>query len=117
VHVLDPETLEHVSSTTADLARIVKVAEMLPQYDAQSTAVVCDEISKEIGDLWRLYVVLSLSAKPVVTGAFSVTTLRHMIDMLAVFAGGRDALAERPQAVFDVCRRHRSSGARSGHRT
>ena len=103
VHVLDPETLEHVSSTTADLARIVKVAEMLPQYDAQSTAVVCDEIPKEIGDLWRLYVVLSLSAKPVVTGAFSVTTLRHMIDMLAVFAGGRDALAERPQAVFDVC--------------
>ena len=26
-----------------------------------------------------------------------------MIDMLAIFAGGRDALAEKPQAVFDVC--------------
>jgi trimethylamine--corrinoid protein Co-methyltransferase len=103
VHVLDPETLEHVPARTPDLARIVKVAEMLPQYDAQSTAVVCDEIPKEIGDLWRLHVVLSLSVKPIVTGAFSVPTLQHMIDMLAVFAGGRDALAERPQAVFDVC--------------
>jgi len=103
VHVLDPDTLEHVPATTSDLVRIVKVAEMLPQLDAQSTAVVCDEIPKEIGDLWRLYVVLTLSDKPVVTGAFSVPTLQHMIDMLAAFAGGRDALAERPQAVFDVC--------------
>jgi trimethylamine--corrinoid protein Co-methyltransferase len=103
VHVLDPETLEHVPATTRELVRIVQVAEMLPQLDAQSTAVVCDEIPKEIGDLWRLYVVLSLSAKPVVTGAFSVATLQHMIEMLAAFAGGRDALAERPQAVFDVC--------------
>ena len=103
VHVLDPETLQHVPSTTPDLARLVKIAEMLPQYDAQSTAVVCAEIPKEIGDLWRLYVLLALSRKPIVTGAFSVPTLHDMIDMVAVFAGGRDALAERPQAVFDVC--------------
>ena len=30
VHVLDPDTLEHRPSTTADLAKLVKVAEMLP---------------------------------------------------------------------------------------
>ena len=103
VHVLDPDTLEHKSSFTADLARIVKVAEMLPQYDAQSTAVVCNEVPKEIGDLYRLYVVLMHSQKPIVTGAFTNNTLHNMIDMLAIFAGGREALAEKPQAVFDVC--------------
>lgn len=103
VHVLDPETLEHRPSTTADLARLVKVAEMLPEIDAQSTAVVCDEIPKDIGDLWRLYVVLEHSARPIVTGAFSIATLHHMIDMVAIFAGGRQALAREPQAVFDVC--------------
>jgi trimethylamine--corrinoid protein Co-methyltransferase len=103
VHVLDPDTLEHKSSYTADLARIVKVAEMLPQYDAQSTAVVCNEVPKEISDLYRLYVVLMHSGKPIVTGAFSNGTLHNMIDMLAIFAGSRDGLAEKPQAVFDVC--------------
>lgn len=103
VHVLDPETLEHRPSTTADLARLVKVAEMLPEIDAQSTAVVCDEIPKDIGDLWRLYVVLEHSTRPIVTGAFSIATLHHMIDMVAIFAGGREALARKPQAVFDVC--------------
>jgi len=51
VHILDPDTLEHKTSYTADLVRIVKVAEMLPQYAARSTAIVCNEIPKLIGDL------------------------------------------------------------------
>jgi len=103
VHVLDPDTLEHHPSYTKDLVKIIKVAEMLPQYAAQSTAVVCNEVPKEVGDLYRLYLVLKLSVKPIVTGAFSIKTLQAMIDMLAIFAGGRQGLAEKPQAVFDVC--------------
>jgi trimethylamine---corrinoid protein Co-methyltransferase len=103
VHILDPETLEHKPSYAADLVRLVKVTEMLPQYDAQSTAIVCNEIPKAIGDLYRLYLVLLYSSKPIVTGAFSVSTLQNMIDMLAIFAGGREGLAARPQAIFDVC--------------
>ncbi|MCX6038093.1 MAG: trimethylamine methyltransferase family protein [Chloroflexi bacterium] len=51
------------------------------------------------------------SQKPIVTGSFSLQTLGTMIDMLAIFApatalgagGDRQALAEKPQAVFDVC--------------
>lgn len=103
VHVLDPDTLEHKPSYAADLARLVKVTEMLPQYDAQSTAVVCNEIPKTVGDLYRLYVVLMFSIKPIITGSFSVKTLQSMIDMLAIFAGSREDLAKKPQAVFDVC--------------
>src|SRR5512140_1660587 len=64
VHYMDPDTFEHHASETADLARLVKVAEMLPQYEAQSTALVCNEVPKEIGDLYRLYVVILLSKKP-----------------------------------------------------
>ncbi len=103
VHVLDPETLEHKTAHTPDLIRLVKVAEMIPQYDAQSTAVVCDEVPKSIGDLYRLYIVLMHSVKPIVTGAFGIKTLEAMIDMVALFAGSRAALAEKPQAVFDIC--------------
>jgi len=103
VHILDPDTLEHRPSQTPDLVRLVQVAEMLPQYAAQSTAVVCNEVPKAIGDLYRLYIVLLYSAKPIVTGAFSVPTAHHMFDMLAIFAGGREELAQKPLAVFDVC--------------
>jgi trimethylamine--corrinoid protein Co-methyltransferase len=103
VHVLDPDTLQHRPAKTADLVRLVQVAEMLPEYDAQSTAVICDDVPNEIGDIYRLHLVLMYSLKPVITGAFSVATLQRMIDMLALIAGGKGALAARPQAVFDVC--------------
>jgi trimethylamine--corrinoid protein Co-methyltransferase len=103
VQVLDPETLTHRAAVTADLVRIVKIAESLPQIDAQSTSVVCDEVPKEVADLWRLYVVLSMSTKPVVTGSFGVENLDVMLDMVAAMVGGRDELRARPRAVFDVC--------------
>ena len=111
VSVLDPETLEHRPSRSADLVRLVKVAESLAAYDAQSTAVVCGDVPADIGDLWRLILVLLHSDKPVVTGSFSARTTDVMIELLALdaggrdalAAGGRDALAAKPRAVFDVC--------------
>src|SRR5215207_10225053 len=103
ITVLDPETLEHKDSQTPDLIRILKVAEQIPQYDAQSTSVVCTEVQKDIQDLYRLYLVLLYSKKPIVTGAFTNKTVHEMIEMLALFAGGREALREKPRAIFDVC--------------
>lgn len=103
VNVLDPDTWEHRPAKTADLVRLVQLAEMLPQYAAQSTAVVCNEVPKSIGDLYRLYVVLRYSDKPVVTGAFTARTTSVMIDMLAAVSGGREMLRAKPRAVFDVC--------------
>ena len=58
VHVLDPDTGEHRESLSADLVRLVQVAEMLPEYAAQSTALVCGDVPKEIGDLYRIFLVL-----------------------------------------------------------
>jgi trimethylamine--corrinoid protein Co-methyltransferase len=103
ISVLDPDTLEQKTAETADLIRLLKVAEQLPQYDAQSTAVVCHDVPKEIHDLYRLYLVLLHSKKPIVTGAFSNKTVQFMIDMLAIMSGGVDNLRTKPRAVFDVC--------------
>ena len=108
VHILDPETLEHQPSQTPDLVRLVKVAEMLPQYDAQSTAVVCNEVPKAIGDLYRLYLVLLHSTKPIVTGSFSAETLpthdRHAGD-LRRRAGRLCATNPRPSSTSAPRRR------------
>ncbi len=103
VNVLDADTGQHRPATSSDLIKVIKITESLCQYDAQSTALVCSEIPKEIGDLYRLYLVLLYSNKPVVTGAFSIQTTSSMIEMLSVFAGGLDALAKKPTAIFDVC--------------
>jgi trimethylamine--corrinoid protein Co-methyltransferase len=103
VSVLDAETMKHKPAQTPDLVRVLKVAETLPQYDAVSTSVVCNEITQAVGDLYRLYLVLLYTSKPIVTGAFSVKTTQAMFDMLAIYAGGRDELARKPLAVFDIC--------------
>lgn len=103
VHILDAETGDHRPALTGDLVRLIKVAEMLPQYAAQSTAVVCNEVPKEISDLYRLYIVLFFSEKPIVTGSFSITTLGSMVEMLTIFSGTRRELVEKPRAIFDVC--------------
>jgi len=108
VQILDPETLEARPSETRDLVRIVQVAEMLPQFAAQSTAVVCtrknnDDVPIAIGDLYRLFVVLQHSDKPVVTGSFSAAGLQGMIDLLIADRGSPDKLRQQPRAVFDVC--------------
>ena len=103
VNVLDPKTGEHRPSQSADLIRIVQVAEMLPQMAAQSTSVVCHDSPEGIADLYRLYLVLQYSNKPVVTGAFTANGLKPMLDLLAADSGGAKALREKPRAIFDVC--------------
>jgi trimethylamine--corrinoid protein Co-methyltransferase len=103
VQVLDPDTLQARPSLTADLVRLVQVVETLPQFAAQATALVCNDQPGEIGDLYRLYVVLQYSHKPIVTGSFSADGLQGMIDLLAADSGGYDQLRRQPRAVFDVC--------------
>jgi len=94
VHMLEAKSLVHRPSCTEDLIQIIKLTEMLPQYDTQSTALVCNEVPKQIGDLYRLYLVLMFSKKPIITGAFSKQTAHFMFDMLALFRGGREGLRQ-----------------------
>jgi trimethylamine--corrinoid protein Co-methyltransferase len=101
--LLDSETQEQRAPVTDDLIKFVKLVETLPQVDAQSTAFVCSDVPEEIGDLYRLYLALNYMRKPIVTGAFRKDTWWTMKDMLVAVAGGEDALAERPVAIFDVC--------------
>jgi trimethylamine--corrinoid protein Co-methyltransferase len=65
--------------------------------------MVCNDVPPEIGDFYRLFIVLWYASKPVVTGAFSGPTLHAMLDLLAADSGGADRLQLKPRAVFDVC--------------
>ncbi len=103
LNILDAETQQARPALAADLVRLVQVAEILPQFAAQSTAMVCNDVPPEIGDWYRLLLVLWHSEKPVVTGAFSASSLHTLLELLAIESGGREALRHKPRAVFDVC--------------
>jgi trimethylamine--corrinoid protein Co-methyltransferase len=103
VQMLDPDTLEARPSETRDLVRIVQVTEMLPQFAAQATAVVCNDAPSAIGDLYRLFVILQHSDKPVACGAFSAAGLQGMIDLFAADSGSPEKLRQQPRVVVEVC--------------
>jgi trimethylamine--corrinoid protein Co-methyltransferase len=100
---LDRYTNQIRPAVTRDLIDFIKVAEVLEGIDAQSTAMVCSDVPVEMADLYRLYLVLSYSSKPVITGAFQKETWLTMRDMLVVASGSQELLEQRPLAAFDVC--------------
>ena len=90
VNVLDPATLEHRPAITPDLIRLIQVAERLPAYDAQSTAVVCGDVPQAIGistgSTWCSCSPTSRSSP----GPSAWRRRRPMFDMLAIFRDGRE---------------------------
>jgi trimethylamine--corrinoid protein Co-methyltransferase len=103
IEFLDYGATRSRAPVTADFLRFIKLADGLDAIDAVATSIVCADVPQMIGDLYRLYLVLLHTGKPVVTGAFAVDTWYPMKDMLVAVAGSRQSLAERPLAVFDVC--------------
>ncbi len=101
--ILDRESQRAREADTADFVHFIKLVEMLPQLDAQSTAIVCSDVPEEIGDLYRLYLALCYMSKPIVTGAFRIDTWGIMKDLLVIASGGLDNLQKKPLAIFDVC--------------
>ncbi len=103
IEVLDYASTRSRPPATADLIRAVRLAEALTAFDAVSTCLVSGDVPAAIGDLYRLYIVLRHARKPIITGTFCAETWQPMYEMLVAAAGGDDALAAAPRAIFDVC--------------
>jgi trimethylamine--corrinoid protein Co-methyltransferase len=103
IEILDHGETESRAPVTADFLRFIRLADSLDALDAVATSLVCTDVPQEIADLYRLYLTLLYTGKPVITGAFAVETWHTMKDMLVAVAGSERALAEKPRAVFDVC--------------
>lgn len=99
----DSVTHEYRAPTTRDFVRYARLADSLNAFDALATAFIPADVPGEMGDLYRLYLCLRCSDKPVVTGAFAVETMSVMRELLRATRGDDAALQRKPRAVFDVC--------------
>ena len=103
LRVFDFELQRARTPITEDLMNFSRLTDALPNYAAQSTAVIPGDVPEDLGDRFRLFVALQFSIKPVITGTFGKAAFRTMHAMLSVVAGGDEKLRQKPLAIFDCC--------------
>ncbi len=103
VTILDHATGAERKAVTDDLVKFSRLTDLLTHFHFQSTGLVSSDVPEEIADVYRLYICLQYSSKPVVTGTFRVEGFKPMFDTLVAIRGSEANLAEKPLAIFDAC--------------
>lgn len=101
--VLDHRTGEARLANTADFTDYVRIADGLEHIPYLATAFSTnDDIEAQVSDAWRLYLVLTNTKRPVVSGAFTEHGVERMVEMMALFRRDRADLAARPMSIFTI---------------
>jgi trimethylamine--corrinoid protein Co-methyltransferase len=101
--ILDEKTGKIRDAQSSDFIRFSKIVEHLNYIEAQSTALIYQDVPKEAQDWHRLYIALSHCYKPVVTGTFRKESFSVMKEILLTCRLSEDDLARKPLAIFDAC--------------
>jgi len=102
LRVTDHRTGETRLATSPDFVEYVRLADGLENIAYLATAFSTDDVPAEISDAWRLYMCLTNSRKPVVSGAFTEHGVPRMAEMMQLFRRDRADLVARPMSIFTV---------------
>lgn len=100
--VLDHRTGETRLAKTPDFAEYIRLADGLPHIPYLATAFSTNDIEPQVSDVWRLYLCLTNSLKPVVSGAFTEHGAPRMVEMMQLFRRDRADLIARPLSIFTI---------------
>lgn len=100
---MDHRTREVRLADSTDFVEYVRLADGLEHIAYLATAFSTNrDIEAQVSDAWRLYLVLTNSTKPVVSGAFTEHGVPRMVEMMALFRHGLDDLRARPMSIFTI---------------
>ncbi len=101
--ILDHRTNETRLANTADFVEYARLADGLTNIAYLATAFSTnDDIEAQVSDAWRLYLCLTNSRKPVVSGAFTEHGVGRMVEMMSLFRRDRADLIARPMSIFTI---------------
>jgi trimethylamine--corrinoid protein Co-methyltransferase len=101
--VLDHRTGKTRLASTADFVEYTRLCDGLEHIAYLATAFSTnDDIEQGVADAWRLYLTLTNSKRPVVSGAFTEHGVRRMVAMMELFRAGRTDLIARPMSIFTI---------------
>ncbi len=100
---LDHRTGELRLANSTDFVEYVRLADGLTNVAYLATAFSTnDDIEAQVSDAWRLYMTLTNSRKPVVSGAFTEHGVPRMVEMMQLFRADRADLIARPMSIFTI---------------
>jgi trimethylamine--corrinoid protein Co-methyltransferase len=100
---LDHRTGDLRLANSTDFVEYVRLAEGLDHIAYLATAFSTnDDIEAQVSDAWRLYLTLTNSRKPVVSGAFTEHGVGRMVEMMQLFRADRADLIARPMSIFTI---------------
>ena len=100
--MLDHRTGESRQANSVDFAEYIRLGDGLANIPYLATAFSTGDLEPQVSDAWRLYLCLTNSTKPVVSGAFTEHGVPRMADMMQLFRDGADDLRARPMSIFTI---------------
>jgi trimethylamine--corrinoid protein Co-methyltransferase len=101
--IMDHRTGETRLSDSKDFIEYARICDGLEHIAYLATAFSTNkDIESQVSDAWRLYMTLTTSKKPVVSGAFSEHGVPRMADMLQMFRADRADLIAKPMSIFTI---------------
>ena len=101
--MLDHRTGETRLADSTDFIEYARLCDGLEHIAYLATAFSTNkDIESQVSDAWRLYMTLTTSKKPVVSGAFSEHGIPRMAKMLEMFRSDRADLIKRPMSIFTI---------------
>ncbi|MET1231512.1 MAG: trimethylamine methyltransferase family protein, partial [Candidatus Limnocylindrales bacterium] len=101
--VLDHRTGETRLANSTDFVEYVRLGDGLAHIPYLATAFSTNaDIEAQVSDAWRLYMILTNTRKPVVSGAFTEHGVPRMAAMMELFRADRADLVARPMSIFTI---------------
>ena len=101
--IMDHRSGETRLANSTDFVEYARLCDGLEHIAYLATAFSTnDDIESKVSDAWRLYLVMTNSKKPVVSGAFSEHGVPRMVEMMQLFRKDRAELIAKPMSIFTV---------------
>ena len=101
--ILDHRSGETRLADSTDFIEYARLCDGLEHIAYLATAFSTNkDIESQVSDAWRLYMILTTSKKPIVSGAFSEHGVPRMADMMQMFRNDRDDLVAKPMSIFTI---------------
>ena len=101
--ILDHRSGETRLADSTDFIEYARICDGLEHVAYPATAFSTNkDIESQVSDAWRLYMILTTTKRPVVSGAFSEHGVPRMAEMMQMFRDSKEDLIAKPMSIFTI---------------